>query len=187
MRFYKLEILIDLFPRTSEATRHNRIVYLQLVFENVSMPAKVPRFILIKHASVICKIPCVLVCGQSSLLVFIPWPFPLAPHPHSDEADVGKGRTNFPQPICCFRCLHRSLTPIVYARVGELFRTRFGPHAGWAHSLLFAAELPHCKVSPLLRTRVASNVVRLVCYVGWKSMPDASPSAIVRNRLYFNT
>ena len=35
-----------------------------------------------------------------------------------------------------------SLTPKVYQRVGELFRTRYGDHAGWAHSLLFAAELP---------------------------------------------
>ena len=36
----------------------------------------------------------------------------------------------------------KSLTPSVYARVGECFRSRFGTHAGWAHSLLFAAELP---------------------------------------------
>ena len=35
-----------------------------------------------------------------------------------------------------------SLTPKVYNRVGELFRGRYGEHAGWAHSLLFAAELP---------------------------------------------
>ena len=35
-----------------------------------------------------------------------------------------------------------SLTPKVYARVGELFRTNYGAHAGWAHSVLFAAELP---------------------------------------------
>lgn len=36
----------------------------------------------------------------------------------------------------------KSLTPTVYARVGDLFRQRFGDHAGWAHSILFAAELP---------------------------------------------
>ena len=35
-----------------------------------------------------------------------------------------------------------SLTPKVYARVGGLFRSAYGPHAGWAHSVLFAAELP---------------------------------------------
>lgn len=36
----------------------------------------------------------------------------------------------------------KSLTPTVYRRVGDLFRTRFSSHAGWAHSLLFVAELP---------------------------------------------
>ena len=36
----------------------------------------------------------------------------------------------------------KSLTPAVYERVGALFRARYGAHCGWAHSLLFAAELP---------------------------------------------
>lgn len=36
----------------------------------------------------------------------------------------------------------KSLTPKVYERVGNLFRDAYGSHAGWAHSLLFAAELP---------------------------------------------
>lgn len=36
----------------------------------------------------------------------------------------------------------KSLTPTVYERVGSLFRERYGAHCGWAHSLLFAAELP---------------------------------------------
>jgi N-glycosylase/DNA lyase len=36
----------------------------------------------------------------------------------------------------------KSLTPKVYEQVGDLFRTRFGSHGGWAHSLLFVAELP---------------------------------------------
>ena len=35
-----------------------------------------------------------------------------------------------------------SLTPKVYDRVGSLFRSRYGSHAGWAHSVLFAGELP---------------------------------------------
>eukprot|EP00752_Nemacystus_decipiens_P009391 g8394.t1 len=39
----------------------------------------------------------------------------------------------------------KSLTPTVYNRVGDLFRERFGDRAGWAHSLLFAAELPGFK------------------------------------------
>ena len=36
----------------------------------------------------------------------------------------------------------KSLTPTVYDRVGACFASRFGLHAGWAHCLLFAAELP---------------------------------------------
>jgi N-glycosylase/DNA lyase len=36
----------------------------------------------------------------------------------------------------------KSLTPAVHERVNDLFVARFGTHAGWAHSLLFAAELP---------------------------------------------
>jgi N-glycosylase/DNA lyase len=36
----------------------------------------------------------------------------------------------------------KSLTPSVYRQVGDLFRSRFPEQAGWAHSLLFVAELP---------------------------------------------
>ena len=36
----------------------------------------------------------------------------------------------------------KSLTPSIYEDVGEIFRSRFGQKAGWAHSVLFAAELP---------------------------------------------
>jgi len=36
----------------------------------------------------------------------------------------------------------KSLTPTIYKRVGDLFRERFCSYAGWAHSLLFIAELP---------------------------------------------
>ena len=46
----------------------------------------------------------------------------------------------------------KSLTPAVYERVGSLFRARYGAHCGWAHSLLFAAELP--QFSKLLPTEV---------------------------------
>ncbi|CAE7289479.1 OGG1, partial [Symbiodinium pilosum] len=36
----------------------------------------------------------------------------------------------------------KSLTPTVYEEVGDAFRRRFGaPFAGWAHSVLFGAEL----------------------------------------------
>jgi N-glycosylase/DNA lyase len=36
----------------------------------------------------------------------------------------------------------KSITPTIYKRVGDLFRSRFPSYAGWAHSLLFVAELP---------------------------------------------
>lgn len=36
----------------------------------------------------------------------------------------------------------RSLTEKVYRQVGDFFRARFGAYAGWAHNVLFAAELP---------------------------------------------
>eukprot|EP00511_Aplanochytrium_stocchinoi_P011379 CAMPEP_0204873996 /NCGR_PEP_ID=MMETSP1348-20121228/42158_1 /ASSEMBLY_ACC=CAM_ASM_000700 /TAXON_ID=215587 /ORGANISM="Aplanochytrium stocchinoi, Strain GSBS06" /LENGTH=334 /DNA_ID=CAMNT_0052029599 /DNA_START=122 /DNA_END=1126 /DNA_ORIENTATION=+ len=36
----------------------------------------------------------------------------------------------------------KSLTPKIYERVNTLFIDRFGSYAGWAHSVLFAAELP---------------------------------------------
>lgn len=38
-----------------------------------------------------------------------------------------------------------SLTPSIYEQVGDLFRDRFKARAGWAHSVLFAAELPDFK------------------------------------------
>ena len=36
----------------------------------------------------------------------------------------------------------KSLTPTIYEQVGDIFRSRFTDKAGWAHSVLFAAELP---------------------------------------------
>lgn len=50
----------------------------------------------------------------------------------------------------------KSLTPTVYERVGDLFRDRFGSKAGWAHSVLFAAELPQFKI--LLPTRLQDEM-----------------------------
>ena len=35
----------------------------------------------------------------------------------------------------------KSLTPTIYAQVGRLWRERYGTHAGWAHTILFAADL----------------------------------------------
>ena len=50
----------------------------------------------------------------------------------------------------------KSLTPAVYDRVGLLFRERFGSHAGWAHQLLFAAELREFR--PLLPPEMLSQM-----------------------------
>ncbi|KAK6501808.1 8-oxoguanine glycosylase ogg1 [Arthrobotrys musiformis] len=36
---------------------------------------------------------------------------------------------------------HRSLTPAIYEAVGDLFRDLWGEEAGWAHSVLFTADL----------------------------------------------
>jgi len=35
----------------------------------------------------------------------------------------------------------KSLTPTVYTQIGDFYRTRFGEYAGWAHSVLFTADL----------------------------------------------
>ncbi len=35
-----------------------------------------------------------------------------------------------------------TLTAATYAAIAQVFRSRFGVFAGWAHSVLFAAELP---------------------------------------------
>ena len=56
----------------------------------------------------------------------------------------------------------KSITPAVYDRVGDLFRGRYGSHAGWAHSLLFAAELPvfaHLLPTHMRETMAAHRVL----------------------------
>jgi N-glycosylase/DNA lyase len=35
----------------------------------------------------------------------------------------------------------KSLTPTVYSEIGDFYRKRFGDYAGWAHSVLFTADL----------------------------------------------
>jgi len=64
-----------------------------------------------------------------------------------DKSDCIPVDTHVWNIACCYfdRTLvsHKSLTPTVYEKVGDIFRSRYGvSHAGWAHSLLFAAELP---------------------------------------------
>ena len=39
----------------------------------------------------------------------------------------------------------KSLTPKIYQAVGDIFRSAFGAYAGWAHCILFLAELPQFK------------------------------------------
>lgn len=39
----------------------------------------------------------------------------------------------------------RSLTPRVYEAIADAYRTRFGPHAGWAQQYLFFEQLPRAQ------------------------------------------
>lgn len=38
--------------------------------------------------------------------------------------------------------MSKSLTPKIHDQVADIFREKFGDQAGWAHSVLFAGELP---------------------------------------------
>jgi 3-methyladenine DNA glycosylase/8-oxoguanine DNA glycosylase len=49
----------------------------------------------------------------------------------------------------------KSLTPTVYEDVGNVFRKLFQKHAGWAHSVLFAAELPQFRKHLPMELQVA--------------------------------
>jgi len=53
----------------------------------------------------------------------------------------------------------KSLTPTIYKRVGDLFRTKFGKYAGWAHSLLFVAELPSFR--PVLPVDIVNEMIEV--------------------------
>lgn len=50
----------------------------------------------------------------------------------------------------------KSLTPTTYRQVGDLFRSRFKEKAGWAHSLLFVAELPSFR--PVLPKKIVEEM-----------------------------
>lgn len=41
----------------------------------------------------------------------------------------------------------KSLTPTIYRQIGDLFRNKFPNYSGWAHSLLFVAELPSFRLA----------------------------------------
>ena len=49
-----------------------------------------------------------------------------------------------------------SLTPTIYKQVGDVFRAQFTPKAGWAHTLLFVAELPSFR--PLLEEDMVAEM-----------------------------
>ena len=68
----------------------------------------------------------------------------------------------------------KSLTPTVYRQVGNLFRTRFGVYAGWAHSLLFVAELPS------FRDALPSDMVEEM--EEWSKKEKEKKSAVKRKR-----
>jgi N-glycosylase/DNA lyase len=53
----------------------------------------------------------------------------------------------------------KSITPTVYQQVGNLFRERFISKAGWAHSLLFVAELPSFR--PKLPDAIVSDMTQV--------------------------
>jgi N-glycosylase/DNA lyase len=44
----------------------------------------------------------------------------------------------------------KTLTAKNYNDIGDFFRERFGPFAGWAHTVLFAADLPQFKYTTTL-------------------------------------
>lgn len=55
----------------------------------------------------------------------------------------------------------KTLTPTVYEGIGDFFRGRFGAHAGWAHCVLFSAELGEFKArlpAALQRSRATAKV-----------------------------
>ena len=66
----------------------------------------------------------------------------------------------------------KSLTPTIYKKVGDLFRSRFN-YSGWAHSLLFVAELPSFRdVLPedvVLEMDIVSNIFRIIIFVNFSS------------------
>ena len=68
----------------------------------------------------------------------------------------------------------KSLTPTIYKQVGDLFRTRFPNKSGWAHSLLFVAELPSFRpalpddiVEEMEKVRRFGLLTRLFASVSW--------------------
>lgn len=62
----------------------------------------------------------------------------------------------------------KSVTPKVMKHVGEVFRSIFGAYAGWAHCLLFIAELPEYK------KKLQEHAERIVEHHPMSSLPSQS-------------
>ena len=74
----------------------------------------------------------------------------------------------------------KSMTPTIYKRVGDLFRDRFTRYAGWAHSLLFVAELPS------FRPVLPPDMVEQMDKVSFHNI-SAIPSGSTHGIFYFET
>jgi N-glycosylase/DNA lyase len=72
----------------------------------------------------------------------------------------------------------KSLTPTVYESVGDIFRQRFKSHAGWAHSVLFAAELPEFRA--LLPEHIVAEMLE---FANQRRLQSAEKKAAQRSRL----
>ena len=80
----------------------------------------------------------------------------------------------------------KSLTPTIYNRVGDLFRDRF-EYAGWAHSLLFVAELPSFRnVLPDDIVAEMDAVSLEVKVNGQRIFPAIGSHHLVHNNIFFN-
>lgn len=54
----------------------------------------------------------------------------------------------------------KSLTPKLYRTIGELFYNIFGEYCGWAHTVLFAAELPWTNGKKISEKKSAKSKVK---------------------------
>ena len=70
-----------------------------------------------------------------------------------------------------------SLTPATYRLVGDLFRSRFPSHSGWAHSLLFVAELPSFR--SILPLDMIQDIDQVRSDCAWMSVPPFDQSHLI--------
>jgi N-glycosylase/DNA lyase len=75
----------------------------------------------------------------------------------------------------------KSLTPTIYRAVGDTFRSQFKPNAGWAHSLLFVAELPS------FRPALHEDIVEEMDKVSSTSYPTDPVTEVVSPSSFYNS